>query len=291
VSIEVQPFFDRATSTFTYLVYRPGSKDAVILDPVLAFDPASGEVGDEPLRPLEAALEARGLRLCLILETHAHADHLSGASVLRARHPGAEIGIGRRITEVQATFKALFELPEEVPADGRPFDRLLDDGETVHAGSIEIEERATPGHTPACMSYRIEDTIFTGDALFLPDVGTGRCDFPGGSAEALYDAITQKIYTLPDATRVFVGHDYPPDGREVRWASTVGEEKARNRHLPAGRAREDFVRMRRERDATLAPPRLLYPSLQVNIAAGRLPPFLKIPVRPSPAVAVASAPA
>ncbi len=221
----------------------------------------------------------------MILETHAHADHLSGARLVKKRFPDAPIAIGRRITEVQRIFKAVFALPPGFAVDGSQFDRLLDDDERVAAGSLAFRVLYTPGHTPACASYLFGDALFTGDALFMPDMGTGRCDFPGGSASDLYDSIVGRIYGLPEATRVLVGHDYQPGGREVAWETTVGEQKRANVQLPAGRSREDFVAFRSERDKILAAPRLLFQSVQVNIDAGSMPDadssnrrFLKIPI-------------
>ncbi len=191
--------------------------------------------------------------------------------MLRARFPGATVAIGERIREVQSVFKGLYALGDEFSPDGRQFDRLLADGETVTAGSLTIGVIATPGHTPACVSYRVEDAVFTGDALFMPDYGTGRCDFPRGSAESLYRSVTARLYGLPDATRVFVGHDYQPGGRPLAYESTISAEKLGNVQLPVSRSEAEFVSFRRTRDAGLAAPKLLHPSLQVNIRGGRLP--------------------
>ncbi len=227
----------------------------------------------------------RDLNVHYILETHAHADHLSGSQVLKAKLPHAKIGIGSKITEVQKVFKGFFNLDPEFKTDGSQFDFLLEEGKPVNAGTLKIETLFTPGHTPACASYVIGDTVFTGDALFMPDYGTGRCDFPAGSADELYTSI-QKLYKLPDATRVFVGHDYMPNGRPVACESTVGEEKRNNVQITVETSRTEFVAFRTGRDKTLAAPRLLLPSVQINIDAGRLPKvdgsgarFLKIPVR------------
>lgn len=266
--MHVEPFFDSRTWTLSYVVADQDQHDAVVIDPVLDFDPASGRIWTESVDRLWAWIEARGLRLRAILETHAHADHLSGAQILRER-AGAPVVVGRRITEVQATFAPLFDL--DLPADGSQFDRLLDDGERLQAGSLEVEALHTPGHTPACMSYRIGDAVFTGDALFMPDYGVGRCDFPAGDAEALYHSVHDRLYALPEATRVFVGHDYQPGGRPVAWETSIGASKAQNVQLRAETGREDFVAFRKARDATLGAPRLLWPSVQVNIDAGRLP--------------------
>jgi glyoxylase-like metal-dependent hydrolase (beta-lactamase superfamily II) len=283
----VQEFFDPRTSTLTYLVHDPATRDAVIIDPVLDYDPVASLVSTDSLDRVTEVVRAEDLHLRMILETHAHADHMSGSQVLRARFPGVPVAIGERIREVQATFKAIFDLGAEFVPDGRQFDRLLADRETVTAGSLEIHVIATPGHTPACVSYLIGDAVFTGDALFMPDYGTGRCDFPRGSAAALHRSVTERLYGLPDATQVYVGHDYQPGGRVLAYESTIGEEKRHNIQLPAGRSEADFVAFRQARDSGLAPPKLLYPSLQVNINAGHLPPpaspggpvCLKIPVR------------
>jgi glyoxylase-like metal-dependent hydrolase (beta-lactamase superfamily II) len=267
--MHIEPFYDPRTSTLTYVVSDPATKDAVVIDPVLDFDPASGRVWTESVDRVSDHVRREALRVHYVLETHAHADHLSGSQVLRRRFD-ARIAIGERIREVQETFRPLFDVPGVFSTDGRQFDRLLADGEVVRAGSLAIHVIATPGHTPACVTYQIDDAVFTGDALFTEDYGTGRCDFPRGSAEALYDSV-QRLYALPDTTRVFVGHDYQPDGRAVRWETTIGASKARNPQLSASTSRETFVATRRARDASLPAPRLLYPSVQVNIDAGRLP--------------------
>ncbi|MEZ4402601.1 MAG: MBL fold metallo-hydrolase [Kofleriaceae bacterium] len=269
-SFHVEPFYDPATFTLTFVVADLVSKDAVVIDPVLDYDPGSATTSTASVDRVTDYLRAHGLRLHFVLETHAHADHLSGSQLLRKRCE-AQVAIGERIREVQETFKPVFDLPSSFATDGSQFDRLLRDGEVVTAGTLAIEVLATPGHTPACLSFKIGDAVFTGDALFTEDYGTGRCDFPRGSAEALFDSI-QRLYQLPDATRVFVGHDYQPGGRAVRWETTIGASKAHNPQLAATTTRAAFVAMRRARDATLAAPRLLFPSVQVNIDAGRLPP-------------------
>jgi glyoxylase-like metal-dependent hydrolase (beta-lactamase superfamily II) len=265
----IEPFYDPRTSTLTYVVFDQATRDAVVIDPVLDYDPASGTTWTESFDRVAAYVERERLRLQYVLETHAHADHLSGSQLFR-RGFDAKVAIGERIREVQATFQPIFDLPASVPLDGSQFDRLLRDGEIAHAGSLAIEVIATPGHTPACVTYKIGDAIFTGDALFTEDYGTGRCDFPRGSATALYSSI-QRLYALPDETRVFVGHDYQPGGREVRWETTIGASKAGNVQLSARTSEAEFVAMREARDAKLAAPRLLLPSVQVNVDAGRLP--------------------
>jgi len=234
---------------------------ATFLDPVTST---------KSVEQVEAFLKKEDLKLRFILETHAHADHLSGSQYLKHRFD-ARVAIGEAITEVQSVFASVFDLDAAFPCDGRQFDKLLAHGERLSAGSVEIEVIATPGHTPACVSYKIDDAVFTGDALFIEDYGTGRCDFPRGSAEALYTSVHDRLYSLPDATRVFVGHDYQPNGRELRSETTIGRSKKENVQLRESTSRDAFVKSRNERDAKLAAPRLLFPSVQVNIDAGRLP--------------------
>lgn len=266
---KIEAQFDPATSTLTYVVFDEASRDAVVIDPVLDYDPLASQTSIDSAERLIAFVKQHDLNVRWILETHAHADHLTGAQLLKKRLE-APVAIGERITVVQQTFKKLFDLPH-LATDGSQFDRLLRDGEVLEAGTLNIEAIATPGHTPACMSYKIDDAVFTGDALFMPDYGTGRCDFPRGSADDLYASVHDKLYALPDETRVFVGHDYQPGGREVRWETTIGESKRHNPQLRAETSRPDFVKFRTERDATLKPPRLIFQSVQVNIDAGRLP--------------------
>jgi len=265
----VKDLFDPATFTLTYVVYDPATRDAVVIDPVLDYDPLGSQTSTSSVEALSAFITAEKLRVHYVLETHAHADHLSSSQFLKRRFD-AKVAIGSRITDVQKVFKDLFDLPD-LPTDGSQFDRLLEDGEVVKAGSLELKVIATPGHTPACVTYQIEDAIFTGDALFIEDYGTGRCDFPRGSASDLYTSVHGKLYSLPDATRVFVGHDYQPGGRSVRAVTTIGESKKSNIQLRTDTTKEEYVRFRTERDAKLEPPRLLFPSVQVNIDAGRLP--------------------
>ncbi|MGH7025961.1 MBL fold metallo-hydrolase [Brevundimonas sp.] len=281
-SPDVVGLFDPATHTVTYLVADPATGAAAIIDPVLDYDPAAARTSTGSIDRVLNAVRDRGLKLERVLETHAHADHLTGADVIRTR-TGAPIGIGEKITRVQKTFGDLFEAADVTP-DAVVFDETYADGARFKLGELAVEVMHTPGHTPACVSYRIGDAVFVGDALFMPDYGTARCDFPGGDARTLYHTI-QKILALPEAMRVFVGHDYlPQDGRtEFHWETTVGEEKA-NIHI-AGRPEDEFVAMREARDATLAPPQLILPALQVNIRAGALPPaeasgkrFLKLPL-------------
>lgn len=283
--MHIEPFFDERTSTLTYVVADAG--EAAIIDPVLDYDPASGRLWTESLERVARFIDTQRLRPVWVLETHAHADHLSGSQWLKKRY-GAPVAVSERITEVQQTFQPIFELEDFIP-DGRQFERLLADGERLPLGALSIEARATPGHTPACMSFVIDapegGAVFTGDALFLEDVGVGRCDFPRGSADALYESVTRQLFSLPEATRVFVGHDYPPPGRTWRASTTIGQARQHNAQLTAWNTREDFVARRTARDRTLTAPRLLYPSLQVNIAAGQIPApgksgkrFLKTPI-------------
>lgn len=283
--MQIHPFFDERTNTLTYVVFDEATKDAVVIDPVLDFDPAGGTLWTDSLERTAQLITSNGLEVHYVLETHAHADHLSGSQWLKSRF-GAKVGIGRRITEVQEVFRDVFNLGPSFPVDGRQFDVLLDDGQVVQAGSLALIALATPGHTPACMSFLVGDAVFTGDALFLDDVGVGRCDFPRGDPGALYDSVTTKIWPLPDATRVFPGHDYPPPGRTWQASTTVGESKKKNVQLHTGMTKAQFVEKRSARDRTLSPPRLLLPSIQVNIDAGRLPPaesngtrYLKIPLK------------
>jgi glyoxylase-like metal-dependent hydrolase (beta-lactamase superfamily II) len=283
--MQIRPFFDARTWTLTYVVWDEATRDAVVIDPVLDFEPASGRTWTESVEQVLTFVAGAGLRVHASFETHAHADHLTGAQVIRARL-GAPVMIGVEITTVQKVFAPVFGKGPDFPTDGSQFDRLLADGDVVHAGSLTVEALRTPGHTPACMSYRIGDAVFTGDALFLPDSGVGRCDFPAGNANALYDSVHGRLYALPDSTRVFVGHDYQPGGRLMAYETAIGASKAGNIHLNAGTTREAFVAFRAARDATLGAPRLLLPSVQVNIDAGRLPApeadgrrYLKLPLQ------------
>lgn len=266
---EIRAFFDPRTFTLSYLVWDPATRDAVAIDPVLDYDPLSSSTWTESVDALSQVVREEQLRLHYVLETHAHADHLSGSQLIRRRFD-AKVVIGEHIREVQKTFKQVFDLGDSFAIDGSQFDRLLADGETLAAGSLEIGVIATPGHTPACVTYRVGDAIFTGDVLFMDDYGTGRCDFPSGSAEAMYDSV-RKLYELPDETRVFVGHDYQPGGREVRWQTSIGASKQNNPQLREQTTRDEFVRFRKQRDASLAAPKLLFQSVQVNVEAGKLP--------------------
>lgn len=277
---EVQAFFHQDTSTFTYLVYAQG--EAVVIDPVLDFDAPSGRTSTESVQQLVDFLHAHQLKLVWILETHAHADHLSGAQALKAL-AGGQVAIGEAITQVQKVFKNLFHL-EDVSTQGQEFDYLAKPDQPLTFAQHAIEVLHTPGHTPACVSYKIGAAVFVGDTLFMPDVGTARCDFPGGDAATLYTSI-QRLLSLPEQTCLFMCHDYPPEGRAIAFQSSVAEQKAVNIHVGGGRTQEDFVRMRRQRDAALAVPRLLLPAIQINIRAGHLPKveanqvaYLKLPL-------------
>ncbi|MCS6902105.1 MAG: MBL fold metallo-hydrolase [Myxococcales bacterium] len=267
---QIEPFYDPATYTLTYLVYDPETREALVIDPVLDYDPLASQTSTASADRIIAFVRGKHLNLRWVLETHAHADHLSASQYLK-NTLGAKVAIGERIKEVQATFKHIFDLPDSFPTDGSQFDRLLRDGEVLLVGPFRVEVIATPGHTPACVTYKIEDAIFTGDALFLEDYGTGRCDFPRGSAADLYTSIHERLYALPDNTRVFVGHDYQPGGRPMRYETTLGIEKRHNVQLTMETTREQFIEFRTKRDATLQQPRLLFPSIQVNVDGGRLP--------------------
>jgi glyoxylase-like metal-dependent hydrolase (beta-lactamase superfamily II) len=279
----VQAFFDRATSTASYLVSDPVTKAAVIIDAVLDFEPKAARLSTASADAVLAAVEEQGLELAYVLETHAHADHLSAADYIRSR-TGAKIAIGAHIVDVQKEFIPVFEA-DDVAEDGRVFDHLLNEGDELPLGELTIAVLHTPGHTPADVTYLIGDAAFVGDTLFMPDYGTARADFPGGDARALYRSI-RRVLARPPETRVFVGHDYLPAGRgEFRWESTVGEQRTSNVHVRDGVTEDEFVAMREARDATLAAPTLILPSLQVNIRGGALPPasrsgrvFLKVPV-------------
>jgi glyoxylase-like metal-dependent hydrolase (beta-lactamase superfamily II) len=280
---QVHGIFDPATWTVTYVVHAgPGSACAVI-DSVLDYDPKSGRTRTRSADQVIAYVREHRLQVAWILETHAHADHLSAAPYLK-RELGGRIAIGSRITQVQQVFKGLFNLEPGFDTDGSQFDRLLADGEHFAIGGLSGEVMAVPGHTPACVAYRIGDAVFVGDTLFMPDVGTARCDFPGGDARTLY-ASTRKLLSLPPETRLFMCHDYPPNGRPVAFETTVAEQRAKNIHLHDGIDEAQFVEMRTRRDATLEMPTLILPAVQINIRAGHMPPaeangvaYLKIPL-------------
>lgn len=271
-SVIVAAFFEKDTSTISYVVHDEKTRDAVIVDSVLDYDPAACVTTEKSVALLIDYARKNALNVKMLLETHAHADHLSAAQALKREFPGARLTIGARIVEVQALFRDIYGYEAWFKADGHQFDRLVKDGETVGAGTLEFRNINTPGHTPACSTWLLNGVAaFTGDSMFIPDSGTGRCDFPGGSATDMYDSIVKKIYALPDETALFVGHDYQPGGRELRWHTTVGEAKTANIQLKAGTSREQYIEFRTTRDKTLSAPRLLHPSVQVNINAGQLP--------------------
>ena len=279
----VQSFFDTATWTVTHVVFdRPGGS-AAIVDSVLDYDPKSGRTRTDSAQKVVEFVRTNELKVGWILETHAHADHLSAAQWLRAQL-GGRIAIGAAISGVQKVFKGLFNLEPEFAVDGSQFDHLLRDGETFAIGDLRAQALSVPGHTPACMAYQIGDSVFVGDTLFMPDVGTARCDFPGGNAPTLYRSV-RRLLSLPPETRLFMCHDYPPDGRGITWVSTVAEQRQSNIHINDRITEEDFVSMRTRRDATLEMPVLILPAVQINIRAGAMPPkeangvsYLKIPV-------------
>lgn len=280
---DVIPFLHDDTKTFSYVVAPPGGDTAVVIDPVLDFDYKAARTWTETADRILSSIRDRGYRVEWILETHAHADHLSAAPYL-ARALGAKVAIGEGIRSVQGRFTKIFNLPNEHQPSGAEFDRLLQDGDVVDTGGMEIRVLHTPGHTSDSNSFLIGDAVFVGDTLFMPDTGSARADFPGGDAGVLYDSI-HSVLSLPEDTRMFLCHDYPPAGREPQCETTVGEQRARNIHVGADASREDYVALRQARDATLPMPRLIIPSVQMNIRAGRLPPaeengvsYLKVPV-------------
>lgn len=283
VSPLVTAFFDPATNTVSYVVQDPASDACAVIDSVMDIDYAAGRISYRHADQIIAFVRDRNLRLEWLIETHVHADHLSGAPYIQAAL-GGRLGIGAQITVVQETFGKIFNEGTEFQRDGSQFDRLFQDGDTYQIGTMTCRAIHTPGHTPACMTHVIGDAAFVGDTLFMPDGGSARADFPGGDAGTLYDSI-QKVLALPDDTRLFICHDYGPNGREIAWETTVAEEKAHNIHVGGGRSREEFIAFRTARDAQLDMPRLIIPSLQVNMRAGALPPaddsgnhYLKVPV-------------
>lgn len=282
VKPDVTAFFDSATNTISYLVKDPESTACAIIDSVMDIDYFSGRITYTHADEIAAAVEARGLSVEWLIETHVHADHLSAAPYLQKRL-GGKIGIGSKITVVQETFGKIFNEGTEFERDGSQFDKLFEDGDTYTIGGLTGIAVATPGHTPACMTHVIGDAAFVGDTIFMPDQGSARADFPGGDAAVLYDSI-QTLLSFPDEMRLFMCHDYGPDGREIAWESTVADEKANNIHVGGGKSKDEFVKMRTERDKTLDVPKLILPSLQVNMRAGRIPTdatgrqMLKLPV-------------
>ena len=284
----IHAFFDEPTNTVSYLVGDPATREAAVIDPVLDYDHKSGKASVKSADAILARAKQEGFTVSLVLETHVHADHLSGAPYIKLQ-TGAKVAIGERIREVQKIFRPVFNAID-VSGEGSEFDILFRDGDTFTIGSLKGEVIATPGHTPACVSYRIEDAVFVGDTLFMPDYGTARADFPGGDARILYRSI-RRLMALPKDTRLFMCHDYlPKDGRKhYAWETTVGDEFAHNIHVHDGVSEDDFVKMRTTRDATLSAPTLLMPSIQVNMRAGKLPPaddngvhYLRVPITLTP---------
>lgn len=281
---QIQAFFDEPTNTVSYLVWDAATLEGAVIDPVLDYDFRTGKASMASADHILAEAQKRGVTVTQVLETHAHADHLSGAPYIKLK-TGAKVGIGEHIRDVQRIFRPVFNATD-VSGDGSEFDRLFKDGDRFKLGTLDGEVMHTPGHTPACVSYKIGEAVFVGDTMFMPDYGTARADFPGGDARALYRSI-QRILSLPPQTRLFMCHDYKAPGRDAyAWETTVGEERARNVHVHEGVSEDDFVAMREKRDATLAAPLLLLPSIQVNIRAGRFPAaeangvhYLKVPIR------------
>lgn len=280
---QVKAFFDPATWTVSYVVFDAPGGHSALVDSVLDYDPKSGRTRTDSADQLIAFVREQNLTVDWILETHAHADHLSAAPYLR-KHLGGKIAIGGKITQVQNVFKGIFHLEPEFATNGSQFDHLFEDGDTFAIGALQAQALSVPGHTPACMAYQMGDAVFVGDTLFMPDVGTARCDFPGGNAHTLYQSV-RTLLSLPAETRLFMCHDYPPEGREAQWECTVADQRARNIHVHDGVSEAEFVAMRTKRDAGLAMPVLILPSVQVNIRAGELPPpeangvsYLKIPL-------------
>lgn len=279
----VEGFFDPDTWTVTYVVYEKPGSPCIIIDSVLSYDPKSGRTHTKMADKVVEFVRKNDLKTEWILETHAHADHFTAAPYLKLKL-GGRVAIGDHIAVVQGVFKGIFNLEKTFATDGSQFDRLLQDGEEVHFGNLSFKAMFVPGHTPACMAYQIGDAIFVGDTMFMPDVGTARCDFPGGDAHVLFQSI-KKILSFPPQTRLFMCHDYPPNGRPVQFETTVAEERKSNIHMHDGIAEEQFIEMRTKRDATLEMPVLILPAIQVNIRAGEFPPkesngiaYLKIPV-------------
>ena len=288
LSTTVRSFFDDKTGTVSYVIVDNATQCAAIVDPVLDFDFKSGRTSTVQADKVLAFIRHQGLKVEWILETHAHADHLSGARYLQ-REVGGRIAIGARIKAVQASFKKLYNLDKNFLPDGAQFDHLFEDDEVFRIGEVEARALLVPGHTPADMAYMVDGAVFVGDTLFMPDVGTARADFPGGDAHTLYRSV-RRILALPPETTMFVCHDYPPESRAPAWMTTVGEQRNRNIHVHDGVDEEEFVKMRQARDVTLGAPTLILPSIQVNIRAGELPPaddngvaYLRIPINALPA--------
>lgn len=281
--MRIQHFFDERTATLSYVVVDEPSRTALVIDPVADYEPRNARIGNASCEAMARWIDERGLSVPVVLDTHAHADHLTGMPFFRERY-GARGAIGRSITVVQEAFRDLYGLGDSLPCDGSQWDLLIDDGEAFEAGGLRVAAIHTPGHTPACTSWRVGDAVFVGDVLFMPDYGTARCDFPGGSAADLHDSI-QRLYALPETLRVYTGHDYRPRGRELRFASTIAEQRRSNVQLSAETKKADFVAFRQRRDRTLPLPDLMLAVLQMNVRAGEPPPpepdgrrYLRIPL-------------
>jgi glyoxylase-like metal-dependent hydrolase (beta-lactamase superfamily II) len=279
--IEIQHFFDPATSTLTYVVHESGT--GVVIDPVLDYDPKSARTSTQSAEAVARYIDEKHLAVVYVIDTHAHADHLTAMPYFKKRF-GARTVTGSRMGIVQRAFRDIYNLGADFPVDGRQFDLLLEEGQELEVGSFRVRAMHTPGHTPAHMSWQIDDALFVGDSLFMPDYGTARCDFPGGSAEQLYDSI-QRIYALPESSRLFMCHDYQPGGRELRFVTTVAEQKRANIQLREGTTKQEYVSIRKKRDAQLDMPALILPAIQINIRAGEFPQaeangtvYLKIPL-------------
>ena len=279
--MEIQHFFDQATSTLTYVVHDGGT--GIVIDPVLDYDPKSARTTVRSAEAVAQYIDHRHLSIPYVIDTHAHADHLTAMPFFKKRYRSQTV-TGSRVGEVQRSFREIYNLGADFPVDGRQFDILLDEGQDLEVGSFRIRAMHTPGHTPAHMSWQVENALFVGDTLFMPDYGSARCDFPGGAAEQLYDSI-QRIYALPDPTRLFMCHDYQPGGREMRFVTTVAEQKQSNAQLRAGTTKKEYIALRRARDAKLEMPSLILPAIQINIRAGEFPEseangtaYLKIPL-------------
>jgi len=280
---QIENFFDLETWTFTYVVSSDSSSSCIVIDPVLNYDPKSGRTKTQSAEKVIAFIKSRGLKLEWILETHAHADHFTAAMFIKDTL-GGKIAIGEQVTKVQSVFKGIFNLGDEFNANGSHFDYLLKDEENIAFGDLNFKAIFVPGHTPACMAYQVEDSIFVGDTLFMPDVGTARCDFPGGDAQTLFQSI-KKLLSFPSDTKLYMCHDYPPGERLVRYQTTVKEQNDSNIHVHQGVNEKEFIQMRTKRDQTLEMPVLILPAIQVNIRAGQMPPredngisYLKIPI-------------